>query len=387
MRVELDKRLIISDPNATALPVITTDVVPLADGGNQIVILVVFLVFITTLWTVMRIWSRRLMRVSLAADDYCHVVSLIFFYGLSAASILSAVIGGAGHHVATLQEWHIVRYSAVIFSIEFLYALSVGFVKISVALMIMRIFPARHVRIGGITLIVLSALWMLHPLFTGLLLCTPIEANWNPTTPGAECGNQYIGYGVVAGIDILNELALLILPIPSLLGIHLNTRYKVALLGVFGTGLITLIVTIIRIPVLLTTNFVDLTYDTRNQLIVLGEPAAALVVSCSPVLRPVFDKAFTRITGRTRTVTGGTSGSSGFRSAGSRSNIKKSRGYTSFGDSTETLELGNVVSPYGDRQTKVIAATRPFDDDLAGSPADRQNAGILVMKETIISTK
>ncbi|KAI1268956.1 hypothetical protein F5Y18DRAFT_172693 [Xylariaceae sp. FL1019] len=386
MRVEFDKRLIVSDPDETALPVITTDIVPLVDGGNQIVILVAFLVFVTTLWTVMRIWSRRLMRVSLAADDYCHIVSLIFFYGLAVASILSAVVGGAGHHVATLQLFHIVRFSAVIFSIEFLYALSVGFVKISVTLMIMRIFPVQHVRIGGITLIVLSALWMLHPLFTGLLLCTPIEANWNPFTPGAECGNQYIGYGIVAGIDILNELALLILPIPSLLRVHIKTRYKVALLGVFGTGLITLIVTIIRIPVLLTTNFVDLTYDTRNQLIVLGEPAAALVVSCSPVLRPVFDKIFSGITGRPRTVTGGTSSSSAFRSTASRSNMKKSRGYTSFGDSQDTLELGNVAQ-YGGRETKVIAATHPFEDGFGRSPADRNDAGILVMKETIVVSK
>ncbi|RYC56223.1 hypothetical protein CHU98_g9983 [Xylaria longipes] len=393
--MSVERRLIVSGPEATAGLRFTTDVIPLATKGTQLIIEAVFLVLITSLWTVLsdlrrttnltsevRIWSRRLMRVPLAAEDWFHIVSLIFFYGLAVATVLSAVIGGAGHHVNTLQPWHI-----VIFSIEFLYAFSVGFAKISITLMIMRIFIVQHVRVAGICIIALSAAWMVHPLFTGLLLCTPVEANWNPATPGAHCGNQYIGFGIVAGLDLINELALLILPIPSLLGIHLNTRYKVALIAVFGTGIITLIVTVIRVPILITTNFHDLTFDTRNQQVVLAEPAAALVVSCSPILRPVFDKAFTRITGRTRQDTATADSTNGFRSARSRSHMKKSRGYTSFGDSREFLELGDVASPYGDRQTEITSTTHPFEEGLGKSPDDSNAAGILVMKETIIVRK
>ncbi|KAH9885950.1 hypothetical protein F4778DRAFT_759801 [Xylariomycetidae sp. FL2044] len=353
------KRLIVSTPEDDAGPVITTDNVPLAPGGTSIVVLVVVLVIITSLWTVLRVWSRRLMRVKLSAEDWFHIASLIIFYGLAAASILTATIGGAGHHVAALQPFHIVRFSKIIFAIEFLYAFSVGFAKISITLMLMRIFINRHVKIAGICIIVLSVAWMLHPILTGLLQCKPIEANWNPATPGAECGNQYIGFGVVAGVDLINELALLILPIPSLLRIHLNRRYKIALIAVFGTGLITLIITILRVHILVTTNFHDLTYDTRNQLIVLAEPAAALVVSCSPVLRPVFDKLFTQVTGKTRHDQSSTGNSKGFQSGGSRSYMKKkSRGYTSFGGSEERLELGHVPGPYGDAHEAVAPSGR-----------------------------
>ncbi|KAI0529770.1 hypothetical protein GGR58DRAFT_293798 [Xylaria digitata] len=381
------ERLIISGPEDTAGPRITTDVVPLATAGTKLVIEAVLLVIVVSLWTFLRIWSRRLMRVPLATEDWFHVVSLIFFYGLAVSIVLAAITGGAGHHVDMLQPWHIVRYSEIVFSIEFLYAFSVGFAKISITLMIMRIFIHRHVRIAGVCIIVLSTGWMLHPLFTGLLLCTPIEANWNPATPGAFCGNQYIGFGVVAGIDITNELALLILPILSLWRIYLNTRYKVALLGVFGTGLITLIITIIRIPILLATDFHDLTFDTKNQQIILAEPAAALIVSCSPILKPVFDKAISRIIGGTQQDTTMTSDRNGSERVRSRSHkIMSSHGYASVGDSREYIELGTVAPLHGDRQTKIVAATHPTTEGLSESQNNTSSsAGILVIKETIVS--
>ncbi|KAF2963958.1 hypothetical protein GQX73_g9631 [Xylaria multiplex] len=364
------ERLIISGPENTAGPRITTDVVLLTTAGTKLVIEAVLLVIVVSLWTFLRIWSRRLMRVPLATEDWFHVVSLIFFYGLAVSMILVAVTGGAGHHVYMLQPWHTVRYSEIVFSIEFLYAFSVGFAKISITLMIMRIFIHRHVRIAGICIIVLSTGWMLHPLFTGLLLCTPIEANWNPAIPGAHCDNQYVGFGVVAGIDIINELALLILPIPSLWRVYLNTRYKFALLGVFGTGLVTLIITAIRIPILLETNFYDLTFDTRNQQIILAEPAAALIVSCSPILKPVFDKAISRImrgAQRDPTTTSDRNGSERVRSRSHK--IISSHRYTSVGDSQEFIELGVVAPPSGDHQTNIFAATHPTKD----GPGELQN--------------
>ncbi|KAI1739170.1 hypothetical protein F4680DRAFT_149791 [Xylaria scruposa] len=387
--MNFNKRLIISDPEATIIPSITTNVVPLVEGGTRLVVEAILLVLVTSLWTILRLWSRRLKRVSLAVEDWLHIASLIFFYGLAVAIILSAITGGAGHHLKALQPWHVVRYSEIIFSIEFLYAFSTGLAKISIALMIMRIFTVRHVRIAGICIILLSSGWMIHPFFTGLLLCTPIEANWNPATPGASCGNQYIGFGIVAGLDIINELALLILPIPSLLTLQLRTRYKVALLGVFGTGLITLIITILRIPILLTTDFHDLTFDTRNQQIVMAEPAAALVVSCSPVLRPLFDKLVAQLMGRARQKAQPTASPYGFGSSAGRSvkMMKKSRGYTSFGDSQEYLELDHGVSSHtGTKaQTFVAACTNGIEERLGTSPRNTSNSGgILVRKETIV---
>lgn len=78
---------------------------------------------------------------------------------------------------------------------------------------------------------------MIHPLLTGLLVCRPIEMNWNPDVPGGSCGNQYVGFGVVAAVDIINELCLMILPIPSLYKLHMSRRYKIALGCVFCTGI------------------------------------------------------------------------------------------------------------------------------------------------------
>lgn len=122
-------------------------------------------------------------------------------------------------------------------AVQVLYALSVGFVKISITVMLMRIFVTRKVKIAGNLLIVLSSIWILLTILVGLLLCRPIEKNWNPAANGS-CGDQYAGFAVVAAIDIFNELCLLVLPIPSLYKLQVRRRYKVALVAVFCTGVV-----------------------------------------------------------------------------------------------------------------------------------------------------
>lgn len=157
----------------------------------------------------------------------------------------------------------------------------------------------------------------------------------------------------------------------------------------------TLIITILRIPILLSTNFHDLTFDVRNQLIVLAEPAAALIVSCSPILRPVFDKFFKRVTGRTTrqgtNATGDSRHPPGYHTIGGRSNLKaKSHGYNSFGDSDELLEMGSVAKNDQQWQQEQQETTITAMADLKHrSNQDRgelgRSGGIVVKKETIVS--
>lgn len=117
-----------------------------------------------------------------------------------------------------------------------MYALAVGLVKISITVLLMRIFVSQRIKLAGGFIIGLSVLWTILTILVGLLLCKPITQNWEPT-PDGTCGNQYVGFGIVAAIDIFNEICLIILPIPSVWKLHLPQRYRIALAGVFGTGI------------------------------------------------------------------------------------------------------------------------------------------------------
>ncbi|KAI2465614.1 hypothetical protein F4781DRAFT_408663 [Annulohypoxylon bovei var. microspora] len=383
--IHLNRRIIVPGNDSIDGQKIETTFVPLARKGVDLIIEATLLCALAGLWTALRLWSRHLIGVRISLEDWIHLAALVFFYGQAASAFVAVFAGGAGHHVSELQEWHISRFSKAIFMTEVLYSLSIGLVKISITIMLMRIFITRKVKIAGICILVYSAIWMLHPLFTGLLVCKPIRMNWDPNTPGGSCGNQYIGFGIVAGLDILNELCLLVLPIPSVLKLHLNLRYKVALAGIFCTGILTLVVAIVRIPLLLQTNFSDLTYDTGSQMIALAEPAVAIVTSCSPVLRPLFDRAFVRFFTRERISGIQRLGKAAELSGGNSAGAKPHK-YARFDDSDELLELRSM-EPYCTTQGTHCSASRRLSDEGPGSemPDYRGNSNIVVVRETVIS--
>ncbi|KAI1503051.1 hypothetical protein F5X99DRAFT_376615 [Biscogniauxia marginata] len=382
-------RLINTGNGTTQESKIESDLVPLSSGGVGLIVEGVFLTLLTGVWTAMRLYCRRLKNVPIALEDWLHIAALAFFYGQVATCIVSVVAGGAGHHIDELQAWHVVRFSKAIFVVQVLYALSVGFVKISITVLLMRIFAFRKLRIAGFFLIAFSTLWMILTILVGLLLCRPIERNWN-SDAGGTCGNQFVGFGVVAAVDIFNELCLIILPIPSLWKLQIGKRYKVALAAVFSSGIVTLVIAALRIPILLETNFFDLTFDTRSQEVALAEPAVAIIISCSPLLRPLLDKILRPFLGTNHEGTSEAKSDMARRVIGGSSvsgaNIK-SRGYARFDDSDELLELGYVNSPKRNQETEFsITGLPPSKATQIRQQNGGGNHGIVVMKETIVSS-
>lgn len=271
-----------------------------------------------------------------------------------------------------------------IFATQVLYALAIGFVKISITIMLMRLFIHRKVQIAGIVVIIISSLWMIMTWLVALLLCRPIKKNWEPAIPGT-CGNSYVAFGVVAAVDIFNGLCLIILPMPSLWRLHLHQRYKLALAGVFGTGFMyviltsvlvslyptgtdtsdsnsTMVIAALRIPLLLNTDFTDLTFDTRSQQIALAEPAVAIMVSCCPLLKPVLDKALLPFLGQGKTLVSRTTpASKAATDARPLYGNTAFRTYTRFDESYDEFRLENPVAPAN--QHIQVSAARPHLSD------------------------
>lgn len=129
-----------------------------------------------------------------------------------------------------------------IFALQVLYGLAVGFIKISIVVMLMRIFITPQFRLVAFCVMALSFMWMVMTILAGLLLCHPIKMNWDPQTPGGRCGNQYAAFVTVAAVDVFNEILLLLLPLPMVLNLHIGRRYKIGLACVFCSGILYVVV-------------------------------------------------------------------------------------------------------------------------------------------------
>lgn len=109
-------------------------------------------------------------------------------------------------------------------------------IKFSILFQYKRIFgqtpAARKVVIG---LLVWLSVYAAFCLGTSIITCWPVEKYWDATIPGACIDRSNLHYAI-AGFNILNDLTLLIFPMPFLRHLHVTFRAKLVLVGVFACG-------------------------------------------------------------------------------------------------------------------------------------------------------
>lgn len=65
--------------------------------------------------------------------------------------------------------------------------------------------------------------------------CYPVAKYWDDSIPGKCLDNRALRYAF-AGINIVNDIALLVAPMPFLRTLQIERRIKFALMGVFAVG-------------------------------------------------------------------------------------------------------------------------------------------------------
>ncbi|KAI1414723.1 hypothetical protein F5Y13DRAFT_197276 [Hypoxylon sp. FL1857] len=383
-----------NDDPTTPVNRIETDLVPPTTDGSKVIITGVVLILLTALWTYLRFWSLRQTGRAFLVEDWLNIGAVVMFYGLVVTDFVMVLAGGMGHPIGELQDWHIVRllkqqirvlteaiyFAQSLYARQFLYAASLGLIKISVILMFMRLFFDHRFRFAAKATIALTIAWVLLTILVELLICQPIEMNWNFRKPTGTCGDQKAALVSVGVVNVINHLAILMLPMPMILQLGTEIRYKIATVCIFSIGILTLIFGVIRLYTVLQVDFTDVSY-TAVQTILYGtsEAGVAIVVSNCPLIRPVFDRFFP-----TRR-----SENSGWRDKTSdmvlsrKRKSTKSSGFTQMkNDSQDDLELGNMGAHRARRNTHITAGKRPpsrDDDD------DCSVHRIVVTSETIVS--
>ena len=104
--------------------------------------------------------------------------------------------------------------------------------------MLIRIFFVRPFRIAAYAVIIFCTLWGLMTILIGFLLCRPLDYNWNLLPTTGHCGNQRSAYAAVCVIDIVTDVAILILPMSMIWRLQLATPRKVALTAVLCLGVL-----------------------------------------------------------------------------------------------------------------------------------------------------
>ena len=120
---------------------------------------------------------------------------------------------------------------------EILYNVMIGCVKFSVLLFYHRLFPSKRFQRVSYTVAALLAAWFIACTIVSVTECVPIHAFWDVKTEGSCIHlKHYILANAIP--NIVTDLILMALPLPTVWSLQLVTARKILLSGVFLLGLL-----------------------------------------------------------------------------------------------------------------------------------------------------
>ena len=145
--------------------------------------------------------------------------------------------------VSTHHPWHSVvgSWCADLYKIKTLtsafYCLGVMLIKLSLLLFYLQLAVDSKFRLVVCTLIWIVASYSIASVIVVIFSCYPVTKSWDPTVQGGSCVNLPVFYIANMSLNSATDIAVLLLPAPLLWGLRMPLRDKIALSGVFMTGL------------------------------------------------------------------------------------------------------------------------------------------------------
>ncbi|CZT15859.1 uncharacterized protein RCC_01695 [Ramularia collo-cygni] len=224
---------------------------------------------------------------------------------LSVTTCVQVALGMGSHTItidpATRPETRFWYYIAMI-----VYNAALGFVKISVLLQCLRIFP-RSVQNGPLnerlprnkyrtaTHILLAAVsfFTAGAVLSWIFTCLPVQKFWHSDLPGT-CLAREAYWGVIAGINIVTGICVAVLPLPVLHSLRIPRRQRHLLMITFGLAGITVVVSILRLPFLYIFSTSDDPYWHSPMVSIMSslEVNSGIIASCIPTLKALLSQYF-----------------------------------------------------------------------------------------------
>ncbi|KAF2463476.1 uncharacterized protein BDR25DRAFT_245562 [Lindgomyces ingoldianus] len=258
-------------------------------SGNRVIAVTEAFTVVAGAVVFLRLFTRVAVLRNAGFEDVCITVAMACSIGLT-VTIAEQVRNGMGMHITTLTPTMIIDSQKAFWASIWIYNLSLTFTKLSILVQFLRIFPTRRFRFICFILAGFIGTFGIWTFFGSIFLCSPIEFFWDKTTKGGTCLNQFVIWYLNAGVNIVQDFAILILPIPVLRTLNIPKGQKRALIIIFALGGFVCLISIIRLQTLVRiSNSKDPTFDNPPAATFsVVEVNVGIVCACLPSLRPLF---------------------------------------------------------------------------------------------------
>lgn len=259
--------------------------------------------FLATLFVAARIISRFAILKHRTADDWIIILAWFLAFGLSFA-IDFGTSKGLGERDEEIPEAWMPSLRASEYAFTILYNPTLMATKTSILIFYLRLSKntQKILRIASfVTLAVVNVAGVVLT-FINAFQCSPVKAAYDPAQNDDRCISIVTLYLCSAPVNIITDLAILVLPIPVLTGMRLPQRQKTILVITFGLGIFVTIVDVIRIYYLQQASSVqaalsqferlgatlDFAYNASTAFMWSAvEVNVGIICACIPTLKPL----------------------------------------------------------------------------------------------------
>ncbi|KAK5130762.1 hypothetical protein LTR08_001707 [Meristemomyces frigidus] len=268
-------------------------------------------------------------------DDVVMLAALLPVVGVSVCSVLLA------EHGLGKDIW-MVPFDSITFVLqtwyydEIMYLIALALIKISLIMTYLRIFPNKQFRTLAYVLIAAFTAYMIAYVVVTIVQCTPIPYAWTQWDGehAGVCRHINAQVWCAAALNIIMDLIVVVMPMPLLWQMHMNTRKKLLIMLMFGMGIFVTVISVMRLQTLIRFDKTqNITWDyTAVGYFSTIEMHASVFCACMPGMRRLVIAIWPRLMGATSSGThrsDDTSGLSGRTALGSKEGGAKARAIVS----------------------------------------------------------
>ncbi|KAF2788807.1 hypothetical protein K505DRAFT_420871 [Melanomma pulvis-pyrius CBS 109.77] len=192
-----------------------------------------------------RFRARIAHNLKLGSDDWLIVSALVFAFSYCCIVLYGSFRASVGQDLSTITPVDYTNYQKHLYFGVIIAHLSYGFVKLSVLHFYKRIFTTQTFRLWVNVMFVVVCLFMIVATITQIFSAWPISNWWT-------LGKNYtINYGAFltsfAAIDLFLDVIILCMPLPVIRKLHVKTRKKFLIMGIFWMGFFCVVATAVRL--------------------------------------------------------------------------------------------------------------------------------------------
>ncbi|KAL6707888.1 hypothetical protein ACN47E_003562 [Coniothyrium glycines] len=267
---------------------------------NMMVSLAIAFMILPLLFVSLRLWAKRLSK-RIGWDDFLTVGALTVSLTCSTLQLAAAEHGYLGSHQPLdengqpiLDDPGLIFFEETKFAINMISIVGLGLTKCSILVLYKNIFDVRRFRVAVYCVLAYVIAWTVSFTFSHLFTCYPITVFIEPYYHN-NCVQTVPMFLALLYTDVLADIVILVLPIPMVLSVRMETKKKLAVIAMLTLGAAVCAVSITRVVATysIAGEYLkhpdDVIYYTAPVFFWTNiELSLGVVCACLPTIRPVW---------------------------------------------------------------------------------------------------